>query len=50
MACPWPWNQEMPALGVLREFAKALGDGKDCSALSPDQSGFYLGGENCKTI
>lgn len=24
-----PWNPEVPALGVARYFAKALGDGND---------------------
>lgn len=31
MAHPWPWNPEVTALGVLRQFAKALGDGNDNS-------------------
>lgn len=54
MSHPWPWNPEVPALGVLRQFAEALGGGNDNSYLLPltqcypDQPGLYLGWENCK--
>lgn len=33
MAPAWPWNLEVPALGVAGHFTKALGEGKNNSVL-----------------
>lgn len=33
MAPAWPWNLEVPALGVAGHFTKALGEGRYISVL-----------------
>lgn len=34
MVHTWPWNPEVPVLGVARHFAKALDDGNDDTEFS----------------